>query len=157
MLLSQAEGMLGQRVFLSMRVSSTVLRRLAQASSCRSIPKPNSDFPRNAVLSRGDAQSKRISLYVGFSHREPGLRQAAAARRTFLSESCAFAVALAGSEQHFAAASSARLHLRQGRRAAGELVPLGTCFPGFHVRVLGSPCQVELSRHSHNRAVACVA
>ena len=39
-LLSQAEGMLGQRVFRSMRVSSTELRRLAQASSSSSIPYP---------------------------------------------------------------------------------------------------------------------
>ena len=93
----------------------------------------------------------------GFSHRLTWLRQAAAARRTFLSACCASAESLAWSEQHFAAASSARLQSRQGRRAAGELVPIGPCFPGLHVRVLGSPCQAELSRHSHNLAVACVA
>ena len=92
----------------------------------------------------------------GFSHRETGLRQAAA-RRELLRACCAFTEALAWSQQHFAAASSARLQSRQRRRAAGGLVPLGPCFPGLHVRVLGSPCQAELSRHSHNRAVACVA
>ena len=50
-LLSQAEGMLGQRVFRCIRVTSTELGRLAQGSSS-SILKPNSDFPRNAVLSQ---------------------------------------------------------------------------------------------------------
>ena len=74
-----------------------------------------------------------------------------------LSECWAFVEALSWSEQHFAAASSASLQLSQGRRAVGELVPLGPCFPGLHVRVLGSPCQAELSRHSHNAAIARVA
>ena len=42
---------------------------------------------------------------------------------------------LAWHEPQFAAASSERLWVftlsRQGRREAGELVPLGTCFPGL--------------------------
>ena len=54
---SQAEGMLGRRVFRSMPVSSTEMPGLAQASSS-SIPKPNSDFPRNAVLSQGRCPGK---------------------------------------------------------------------------------------------------
>ena len=132
--------MLGQRVFRPMRVSFTVLWRQAQANSS-SMPKPNSILPINAVLSNGRYKAKRLSLYAGFSHRETGFRQAAAARKTFLSECCDFVGALAWSEQHFAAASSASLQSRQGR-AAGELVPLGPCFPGLHVRFLGSPCQV---------------
>ena len=59
-----------------MRVSSTVLWRLAQASSS-SMPKPNSDLPMNAVLYNGRYKAKRLSLYAGISHRETGLRQAA--------------------------------------------------------------------------------
>ena len=134
-LLSQSEGMLGQRVFRSMRASSTELQRQAAAAS------PNATLISQGTLCfpRGDALAKRLSLYAGFSNRVTGLRQAAAARRTFLSECCAFAEALAWSEQHFAAASSARFQSRQGRRAAGELVPLGPCFPRLHDRFLGSP------------------
>ena len=64
-LLSQAEGMLGQRVFRSMRVSSTELRRLAKASSS-SIRQPNSDFPRNAVLSQGRCPGKEAFAVCGF-------------------------------------------------------------------------------------------
>ena len=152
-LLSQAEGMLGQRAFRSMRVSSTELRRLAQAIAAAS---PNQTLMSQGTLCfpRGDAQAKRLSQ-VGFSHRETGLNQATASRRTFLIECCAFTEALAWSEPHFAAASSARLQSCQGRRLAGELVPLGLCFPGLHIHVLGSLCQAELSRHSHNAAVAC--
>ena len=65
MLLSQPQGILGQRVFRSMRVSSTVLRRLAQASSS-SIPKPNSHFPTNAVLSQGRCPGKEAFAVCGF-------------------------------------------------------------------------------------------
>ena len=46
---------------------------------------------------------------------------------------------------------------QQGSRVAGELVSLGPCFPGLHVGALDSPCQAELSRHSHNPEEACVA
>ena len=62
--LSQAEGMLGQRVFRSMRVFSTMPRRLAQASSSI-IPKPNCDFPTNAVLSQGSCTSKEVFAVCG--------------------------------------------------------------------------------------------
>ena len=70
-LLSQAKGMLGQRVFRSMRVSSTELRILAQTSSS-SIHKPNSDFPRNAVLSHGRCPGKAAFLVYGFPQCETG-------------------------------------------------------------------------------------
>ena len=141
--------MLGQRVFRSMRVSSTELQRLAQASNS-SIPNPTLISHGMLCFPRGDAQEKRLSLYAGFSHRETGLWQAAAACRTFrrvfsldrTALHCCFLV---------------RLPSRQGRRAVGELLPIGPCFPGLHVRVLRSPCQAELSRHSHHPAVACVA
>ena len=56
--------MLWQRVFRSMRVSSTVLQRLAQASSSI-IPKPNSDFPTNAVLSQGRCPGKESFAVCG--------------------------------------------------------------------------------------------
>ena len=125
---SQAEGMLGQRVFRSMRVSSPDLQRLGQASS--SSPKPNSDFPRNVVHSQGRCPGKEAFTVCGFRPPQTGLRQASAARRTFLSEYSAFAEALAWSEQHFAAASSARLQSRQGRRALGSSCLLGLNFPG---------------------------
>lgn len=132
--------------------------RAAETSSgnSSSIPKPYSDVPRNAVLSQGRCPGKEAFCVVDFSNRETGLKQAAAACRTFLIECCTFTEALAWSEPHFAAASSARLQSCQGSRVAGELVPLGLCFPGLHIHVLGSPCQAELSRHSHNAAVACV-
>ena len=48
-----------------MRVSSTVLRRLAQASSS-SIQKPNSDLPTNAVLSQGRCPGKEAFAVCGF-------------------------------------------------------------------------------------------
>ena len=48
-----------------MRVSSTKLRRLAQAYSS-SIPKPNSDFPRNAVLSQGRCPGHEAFALCGF-------------------------------------------------------------------------------------------
>ena len=48
-----------------MRLSSTQLRRLAQASSS-SIPKPNSDYPRNAVLSQGRCPGKEAFAVCGF-------------------------------------------------------------------------------------------
>ena len=57
--------MLGQRVFRSMRVSSTELGRLAQASNS-SIPKPNSHFPWNAVLSKGRCPDKEAFAVCGF-------------------------------------------------------------------------------------------
>ena len=55
---SQAEGMLVQRVFRSMRVSSTVLRRLAQASSSSipyqlRYPKECCAFPEEMPWQRG--------------------------------------------------------------------------------------------------------
>ena len=64
-LLSQAEGILGQRVFRSMRVSSTEKRRLAQASSS-SIPKPYSDFPWKSVLSQGRCPGNEAFAVCGF-------------------------------------------------------------------------------------------
>ena len=76
-------------------------------------------------LPRADDKAKRLSLYAGSSHREAGLRQAAAARRTFLSECCAFAEALAWSEQQFAAAFSARLQSRQGEELRESWCLLG--------------------------------
>ena len=139
-----------------MRVPSTVLQRLAQASSS-SIPKTNSDFPRNAVLSSGRCPNEEAFAVCGFLPPRDWAQASSAARTTFISQCCAFAEALVWSEQPFTAASSARLQSRQGRRAAGELVPLGPCFPRLHGRVLGSPGQSELSRHSHNRAVARLA
>ena len=48
-----------------MRVSSTVLRRLAQASSS-SIHKPNSDFTTNAVISQCRSQGKVAFAVCGF-------------------------------------------------------------------------------------------
>ena len=59
-----AEGMLGQREFRSMRVSSTVLRRLAQARSS-SVSKPNCDFPTNAVLSQRRCPGKEPFAVCG--------------------------------------------------------------------------------------------
>ena len=106
-------------------------------------------------FSRGDAWAKRLLLYAGFSQRENGLWNAKAADRRTDSDFSANAVLSqwlwAWSEQHFAAASAARLWAfalsRQGKRAAGELVPLWLCFPGLHVRVLGSR-QAEISKHN---------
>lgn len=64
-------------------------------------------------------------------------------------------------EPHIAAASSARLWAfalsPQGRRASGELVPLGPCFPGLQVHILGSSRHAKISRHSLDPAAACVA
>ena len=148
--------MLGQRVFRSMRVSCTVLRRLAQASSS-SIPKPNSDFPRNVVLSQGRCQGKEAFDVCGFLPPRDWAQASSSSPQNISQRMLCFRRGFAWSEQHFAAASSARLQSRQGKRAAGELVPLGPCFSGLHVRVLGSPCQAKLSRHSHNPTVACVA
>ena len=48
-----------------MRVSSTVLRRLAQASS-RSFPKPNSDFRTNALIAHRRTQGKEAVAVCGF-------------------------------------------------------------------------------------------
>lgn len=137
--------------------------RAAETSSgnSSSIPKPYSDVPRNAVLSQGRCPGKEAFSVVDFSHRETGLKQAAAARRTFLNECCTFTEALAWSEPHFAAASSARLWAfalsPQGRRASGELVPPGPCFPGLQVHILGSSRHAKISRHSLDPAAACVA
>ena len=57
--------MLGQREFRSMRISSTVLRRLAQPRRS-SIPKPISDFPMNAVLSQSRCPGKEPFAVCGF-------------------------------------------------------------------------------------------
>ena len=56
--------MLGQRVFRSIRVSSTDLQRLGQANS--SSPKPTSDFPRKVVLSQGRCPGKEAFAVCGF-------------------------------------------------------------------------------------------
>ena len=164
-LLSQAAAMPRHRAFRSMRVYYTVLRRPAQATG-ESL-RPDSDFPRKLCFPRGDARVKRLLLYARFSHSAANtrLRQATkAAHRTdsdFPATSMLSQRFSAWHEPHFAAASSERLWvfilLRQGRRAAGELVPLGTCFPGLQVHSQSSPCFGELSRHSHNPAAACVS
>lgn len=60
-LLSQAEGMLGQRACRSMRVPSTELRRLAQATAAAS-PNPTLMSQGTLCFPRGDAQAKRLSL-----------------------------------------------------------------------------------------------
>ena len=116
---------------------------------------------------RGDAPAKRLSLYAGFSHRAANtrLRQATKAAHRTDSDVPATAVLTqrisAWREPHFAVASSARLwsfaRSRQGRRAAGELVPLGPCFPGLQVHARASPSYADLNRHSHHPAAACVA
>ena len=110
-----------------MRISSTVLRRLAQPRRS-SIPKPNSDFPTNLCFPRGGAWAKSLSLYAGFSHCETGLRQPTASALITDSDFSANVEISqrlwAWSKPHFAPASSARLGSHQGRRAAGELVPL---------------------------------
>ena len=59
-----------------MLVSSTMLRRIAQALTSASHTS-DSDFPTNAVLSKMGCPGKGVSLYAGFSHLETGLRQAA--------------------------------------------------------------------------------
>ena len=81
----------------SISLHAGIFHRAAETSSASSssIPKPNSDIPRMLCFPRADDKAKRLSLYTGFFHRETGLRQAAAARRTFLGECCAFAEALA--------------------------------------------------------------
>ena len=58
--------MLRKSEFRSMGVSSTVLRRVAQASSRSSIPETRLLLSTIAVLSQGDALEKRLSLYAGF-------------------------------------------------------------------------------------------
>lgn len=110
---------------------------------------------RMLCFPRGDAWAKRLLLYAGFSHSATNtrLRQATKAAHRTLSDFPATAMLSqrfsAWHERHFAAASSERLWVftlsRQGRRAAGELVSLGTCFPGLQVHARGSPCNAELS------------
>ena len=62
-LLSQAEGMPRHRGFRSMRVYYTVLRRPAQARG-ESL-RPDSDFPKNAVLSQRGYQAKEAFALCG--------------------------------------------------------------------------------------------
>lgn len=155
-LLSQAEGTPIAPYGYLPPCCADSLRPAAVASA-----NPTLISQRMLCFRRGDAQAKRLSLYAGFSHRETGPRQAAAAARRTDCDFSANAVLSqrlwAWSELHFAAASTARLRSRQGRRGAGEPVPLGICFPGLQVRAQGSPCQAELSRHSENTAAASVA
>lgn len=110
---------------------------------------------RMLCFPRGDAKAKRPSLYAGFSRRATNTRLCQAATAAHRTDSDFPATAMlsqrfsAWHERHFAAASSERLWVftlsRQGRRAAGELVSLGTCFPGLQVHARGSPCNAELS------------
>ena len=150
-LLSQAEGMPRQRGFLSMRVHYyTMLWRPAPASSRQHPTDPTLISQRMLCFPRGDAPAKRLSLYAGFSHRAGNTRLRQATNAAHRTDSDFQATAMlsrrvsAWREPHFAAASSARLWSfalsRQGRRAAGELVPLGPCFPGLQVRARCSPC-----------------
>ena len=95
---------------------------------------------RMLCLPRGDARAKRLSLYAGISHRETGLRQAAeeTAEPTLISQRLlcfprgfqlgANRTSLLLPQQGFGRSLS-----RQGRKAAGEPVPLGPCFPGLQV------------------------
>ena len=83
-----------------MRLPSTMPRKLAQQAAAAS-RNPTKISQRMLCFPRADDKAKRLSLYTGFFHRETGLRQAAAARRTFLSECCAFAGALAWSKHYF--------------------------------------------------------
>ena len=62
-LLSQAEGMPRPRGFRSMRVYYTVLRRPAQATG-ESL-RPDTDFPKNAVLSQRGCQGKEAFALCG--------------------------------------------------------------------------------------------
>ena len=116
---------------------SGVMLRLTAAASHR----PNSNFPMNAVLSQRGCPSKMLSLYAGFSRHAANTRlsqAATAAHRTdydFPATARLSQRISAWCKPHFAAASLARLWLfalsHQGRRAAGELVPLGPCFLGL--------------------------
>ena len=150
-----------------MQVYCTVLWRLAPASSRQHPTDPTLISQRILCFPRGDAPAKRLSLYAGFSHRAANTRLRQATISAHRTDSDFPATAMlsqrfpAWRQPHFAAASSARLWSyalsRQGRRATGELVPLGTCFPGLQVLARGLPYKAELSRHSHNPAAACVA
>ena len=150
-LLSQAEGMTGLRGFRSIRVSPTMLQRLCSGKRHQHPTEPTLISQRMPCFPRGDAHTKRLLLYAGFSHRAVNTRLRQAATAAHRTDSDVPAPALlsqrlwAWCELHFATASSARLWAyvlsRKGRRAAGELVPLGPCFPGLHIRALSSPCQ----------------
>ena len=156
-----------QRGFRSMRAYYTVLWRLALESNRQHPTDPTLISQRMLCFPRCCASAKRLLLYAGFSCHAANTRLRPAATAAHRTDSDFPATALLSQrfspwrEPHFAAVSSARPWLfalsHQDRRAAGELLPLGPCFPGLHVDALGSPCQGELSRHSHNPAAACVA
>ena len=155
-LLSQAEGMTGLRGFRSIRVSPTMLRRLCSDKRHQHPTELTQISQRMLCFPRGDARTKRLLLYAGFSHRAVNTRlsqAATAAHRTdsdFPAPTLLLQSSWAWRELHFASASSAKLWALalslKRRRAVGELVPLGPCFPGLHVPALGSHCQAKLSR-----------
>ena len=129
-----------QSRFRSMRAYYTVLWRLALASSRQHPTDPTLISQRMLCFPRWDVLAKRLSLYAGFSHRAANTRLRQATKAAHRTDSDFPATALlsqrfaAWREGHCAAASSARFWSfalsRQGRRAVGELVPLGPAFPG---------------------------
>ena len=164
-LLSQAEGMTRLRGFRSKRVSPTMLRRLCSGKRHQHPIELTRISRRMLCFPRGDARTKRLLLYAGFSHRAVNtrLRQAATAAHRTDSDFPAPALLLqrfwARRELHFASASSARLWAlalslkRKSCRRAGAswaLISWAPCScPGFTL-----PGQ---TKQSHNPAAACVA
>ena len=155
-LLSQAEGMLGQRVFRYMRVSSTVLRGIAQASSS-SIPKPNSDFPTNAVLSQGRCPGKEAFAVCGFLPPRDWARASTGSPQNTSQRMLCFRRGFVLEQTSLRRCFLSKASFASGRKSCGRAGASWALLSRAHVRVLGSTCQDELSRYSHNSAVACVA
>ena len=83
--LSQVEGLPGKEDFAPRGYMTRCCRDYHRQAAVAS-HRPDTDLPMTALLSQGDALAKILSLDAGFSHREPGLRQAAAAARRNVSD-----------------------------------------------------------------------